>query len=36
MERRIGSDSLWYAMMKYIELQSLYIEEITEELDSSY
>ncbi len=36
MERRIGSDTLWYALMKYIELKSLYIEEVTEELDSSY
>ena len=36
MERRIGSDSLWYAMKKYIELTSIYIDEITEELDFSY
>jgi len=36
MERRIGSDSLWYAMKKYIELTSQYIDEITEELDFSY
>ena len=36
MERRIGSDSLWYALTKYIEFESLYIEEITEELDSDY
>ena len=36
MERRIGSDSLWYALMKYIELKSLYITEVTEELDASY
>ena len=36
MERRIGSDSLWYALMKYIELKSLYIDEVTEELDASY
>ena len=36
MERRIGSDSLWYAMKKYIELTSKYIDEITEELDFSY
>ncbi len=36
MERRIGSDSLWYAMTKYIELTSKYIDEITEELDFSY
>ncbi|MDB2326900.1 extracellular solute-binding protein [Candidatus Actinomarina sp.] len=36
MERKIGADSLWYALMKYIELKSLYIEEVTEELDSSY
>ena len=36
MERRIGSDSLWYALTKYIEFKSFYIEEVTEELDSSY
>jgi hypothetical protein len=36
MERRIGSDSLWYALTKYIEFESFYIEEVTEELDSSY
>ena len=36
MERRIGSDSLWYALTKYIELKSLYINEVTEELDSTY
>ncbi len=36
MERRIGSDSLWHAMTKYIELTSKYIDEITEELDFSY
>ena len=36
MERRIGSDSLWYALKKYIELKSLYIDEVTEELDSTY
>ena len=36
MERRIGSDSLWYAMTKYIRLTSKYINEITEELDFSY
>jgi len=36
MERRIGSDSLWYAMTKYIELTSKYIDEVTEELDFSY
>ena len=36
MERRIGSDTLWYAMFKYIELTSLYIDEVTEELDFSY
>ena len=36
MERRIGSDALWYAMFKYIELTSLYIDEVTEELDFSY
>ena len=31
--RRIGADSLWYAMTKYIELTSKYIDEVTEELD---
>lgn len=36
MERRIGADSLWYAMTKYIELTSKYIDEVTEELDFSY
>ena len=36
MERRIGSDTLWYALTKYIELKSLVINEVTEELDSSY
>ena len=36
MERRIGSDSLWYAMKKYIDLTSEYIDEVTEELDFSY
>jgi len=36
MERRIGSGSLWYAMTKYIELTSKYIDEVTEELDFSY
>ena len=36
MERRIGSDSLWYALKKYIELKSLYIDEVTEQLDSTY
>jgi len=36
MERRIGSDSLWYALTQYIELKSLYIEDITEELDSNF
>jgi hypothetical protein len=27
---------LWYALTKYIEFKSFYIEEVTEELDSSY
>jgi len=27
---------LWYALTKYIEFESFYIEEVTEELDSSY
>ena len=36
MDRRIGSDTLWYALTKYIELKSLFIEEVTEELDSTY
>ena len=36
MDRKIGSDSLWYALTKYIELKSFFIEEVTEELDSTY
>ena len=36
MERKIGSDTLWYALTKYIELKSFFIEEVTEELDSTY
>jgi hypothetical protein len=36
MDRKIGSDTLWYALTKYIELKSFFIEEVTEELDSTY